>query len=335
MNSDTVSPSPTRRLAVQGLAALAASPLLARAQAVGQSFPNRAVRIVVPYPTGGTNDVLARLVGQKLSDAWGQPVVVENKPGAAGNIGATEVARAAADGYTLLLTNINITSMNPALMTRMPFDPQKDFAPITLLGTTSLMLAVNPNVPVNTVQELIKLLRAKPGRLSYASSGSGSPQHMSAEMFKSVTGTSIVHIPYRGAAPAIADVVGGQVEVIFGVVNQVLPQVRAGRLRALAVTSSKRLPSVPELPTLEESGVKSYESEIWLGLAAPANTPAAIIEKINQDVRKAMEQPDVASKLSGQGVDILLSTPDQMRQRAAVDLERWSSIINKMGIKSE
>lgn len=335
MKNDTVSLSPTRRLAVQGLTALAAIPLLARAQAPGQSFPNRTVRIVVPYPTGGTNDVLARLVGQKLSDAWGQPVVVENKPGAAGNIGAAEVARAPADGYTLLLTNINITSMNPALMQRMPFDPQKDFSSISLLGTTSLMLAVNPNVPVNNVQELIKLLRAKPGRLSYASSGSGSPQHMSAEMFKSVTGTSIVHIPYRGAAPAIADVVGGQVEVIFGVVNQVLPQVRAGRLRGLAVTSSKRLASAPELPTLEESGVKSYESEIWLGLAAPANTPAAIIEKINQDVRKAMEQPDVASKLSGQGVDILLSSPDQMSQRAALDLQRWTAIIKKMGIKSE
>ena len=335
MKSHTVSISPARRLAVQGLVALAAIPVLARAQGAAQSYPNKPVRIVVPYPTGGTNDVLARLVGQKLSEAWGQPVVVDNKPGAAGNIGAAEVARAPADGYTLLLTNINITSMNPALMPRMPFDPQKDFAPITLLGTTSMVLAVNPQLPVKNIPELLNLLRAKPGRLSYASSGSGSPQHMSAEMFKAMTNTSIVHIPYRGAAPAITDVVGGQVDLIFGVVNQVLPQVRAGRLRPLAVTSNKRLPSVPELPTLDESGVKSYESEIWLGLAAPANTPAAIIEKINQDVRNAMAQPDVVSKLSAQGIDPVLSSPDQMRQRAAQDLKRWTSIIRKMGIQSE
>ncbi len=335
MKNHAVSILPTRRLAIQALVAMTALPNLARAQGAAQVYPNKPVRIVVPYTTGGTNDVMARLVGQKLSEAWGQPVIVDNKPGAAGNIGSAEVARAPADGYTLLLTNINVTSMNPALMTQMPFDPQKDFAPITLLGTTSMILAVNPQLPVTNIQELLKLLRSKPGNLTYASSGSGSPQHMSAEMFKAMTKTSIVHIPYRGAAPAIADVVGGQVDVIFGVANQVLPQVRAGRLRALAVTSSKRLPSAPELPTLEEAGVKSYESEIWLGIAAPANTPVAIVEKINQDIRKAMALPDVLSKLSAQGIEPLLSSPDQMRQRAAQDLQRWTSIIKTMGIRSE
>ena len=324
-----------RRHALQGLVALVALPVLAHAQGAAQPYPNKPVRIVVPYTTGGTNDVMARLLGQKLSEAWGQPVVVDNKPGAAGNIGAAEVARAVADGYTLLLTNINITSMNPALMQNMPFEPQKDFAPITLLGTTSLVLAVNPQVPAKNIEELLKLLRAKPGRLSYASSGAGSPQHMSAEMFKAVTHTSMVHIPYRGAAPALTDVVAGQVDLTFGVINQVLPHVRSGRLRALAVTSSKRLPGVPELPTLDESGVKGYESEVWLGLAAPSNTPATIIDKINQDVRKAMAQPDVVSKLSAQGIEPLVSTPDEMRQRAAHDLQRWTAIIKKMGIKSE
>ncbi|MBL0420730.1 tripartite tricarboxylate transporter substrate binding protein [Ramlibacter sp. AW1] len=324
-----------RRRVLQGLAALAAAPSLLHAQGSAPPYPQKTVRIVVPYTTGGSNDVIARVVGQKLQDAWGQPVVVENKPGAAGNIGAGEVARAPGDGYTLLLTNINITSMNPALIPRMPFDPQKDFAPISLLGTTSMVLVVHPSVPVQNTAELIKYLRERPGKLSYASSGNGSPQHMSAEMFKSMTGTRVVHIPYRGAAPAVTDVVGGQVEMTFGVINQLLPHIRAGRVKPIAVTSSKRLPSVPELPTLDESGVKGYESEIWLGLAAPAGTPAPIIDKINQEVRKIMAEPEIVSRLGGQGIDVLVSTPEQMRQRADQDLKRWSQIIKSAGIQSQ
>jgi tripartite-type tricarboxylate transporter receptor subunit TctC len=324
-----------RCIVLSAAAAVAAVPLLASAQGATAAFPQKPVRIVVPYPPGGTNDVLARVLAQKLQDAWGQPVVVENKPGAAGNIGAAEVAKAVPDGHTLLLTNINITSMNPALVARMPFDAQKDFAPISLLGTTAMALVVHPNVPVKSAQELIRLLREKPGRMSYASSGNGSPQHMSAEMFKAMTATRIVHIPYRGAAPAVTDVVAGQVEMTFGVVNQLLPHIRSGKLRPLAVTTSKRLPSLPDVPTLDESGVKGYESEIWLGLAAPAGTPAAVIERINQDVRKAMSDPEVVTRLAGQGVDVLVSSPEQMRERAAQDLKRWSAIIKTSGIKAE
>lgn len=324
-----------RRAVMCALAAMAAAPSIVSAQGTAAAFPQKPVRIVVPYPPGGTNDVLARVLGQKLQDAWGQPVVVENKPGAAGNIGAAEVAKAAPDGYTLLLTNVNITSMNPALVAKMPFDAQKDFAPITLLGTTAMALVVHPSVPVKTPQELIRLLGEKPGRVSYASSGNGSPQHMSAEMFKAMTGTRIVHIPYRGAAPAVTDVVSGQVEMTFGVVNQLLPHIRAGKLKALAVTTSKRLSSLPDVPTLHESGVKGYESEIWLGLAAPAGTPAAIIDRINQEVRKAMSDPDLVTRLAGQGVDVLVSSPEQMRERAAQDLKRWSAIIQTSGIKAE
>lgn len=334
MKNDTTRARPARRWALLSLGLLAAAPSLLWAQGPAAAFPQRPVRIVVPYTPGGTNDVLARALGQKLSEAWGQPVVVDNKPGAAGNIGAAEVAKAPPDGYVLLLTNINITSMNPALM-RMPFDPQKDFAPISLLGTTAMALVVNPNLPVHDTRELIKYLRDRPGKLSYASSGKGSPQHMSAEMFKAMTGTHIVHIPYRGAAPAVTDVVGGQVEVTFGVVNQVLPHVRAGRLRALAVTTAKRLPNLPDVPTLDESGVRGYESEIWLGLAAPAGTPAPVIEKINQEVHKILAQPDMAARLAGQGIDVLVSTPEQMRARAATDLKRWTSIIQTAGIRSE
>jgi tripartite-type tricarboxylate transporter receptor subunit TctC len=315
--------------------ALAAAGAIMPAAAQQAGFPNKTVRIIVPYTTGGSNDVIARLLAQQLQTQWGQPVVVENRPGAAGNIGSAEVAKAAPDGHTLLLTNINITSMNPALIANMPFDPQKDFAPISLLGTTTLALVVHPSVPANTVADLINLAQKEPGKLNYASSGNGSPQHMSAEMFKAMTRTQITHVPYRGAAPAVADVVGGQVQVTVGVVNQLIAHIRSGRVRALGVTSLKRLAQLPEVPTLDEAGVRGYESEIWLGLAAPGATPAPLIEQINQDVRRAMSNPEVVSRLQGQGIDVLLSTPAQMRQRSLDDLKRWGDIIRSAGIKLE
>jgi tripartite-type tricarboxylate transporter receptor subunit TctC len=320
---------PNRRQII-GLAAAAMSlPALAQTS----SFPQKPVRIVVPYTTGGSNDVIARLLAQQLQEAWGQPVVVENKPGAAGNIGSSDIAKSAPDGHSLLLTNINIVSMNPGLIANMPFDPQKDFAPISLLGTTALALVVHPSVAANNVRELIDLARKEPGRLNYASSGNGSPQHMSAEMFKAMTKTNLTHIPYKGAAPAVNDLLGGQVQVTVGVVNQLMPHIRAGKLKALGVTSRKRLAQMPDVPTLDEAGVPGYESEIWLGLAAPAATPPAIIEQINQAVRKAMASPDVVSKLQSQGIDVLVSSPDQMRQRGLEDLKRWGDIIRTAGIK--
>jgi tripartite-type tricarboxylate transporter receptor subunit TctC len=320
---------PNRRQII-GLAAAAMSlPTLAQTS----SFPQRPVRIVVPYTTGGSNDVIARLLAQQLQEAWGQPVVVENKPGAAGNIGASDIAKSAPDGHSLLLTNINIVSMNPVLIANMPFDPQKDFSPISLLGTTALALVVHPSVPANNVRELIDLARKGPGRLNYASSGNGSPQHMSAEMFKAMTKTSMTHIPYRGAAPAVNDLLAGQVQVTIGVVNQLIPHIRAGKLKALGVTTRKRLAQMPDVPTLDEAGVPGYESEIWLGLAAPSATPPAIIEQINQAIRKAMATADVISKLQSQGIDVVVSSPDQMRQRGLEDLKRWGDIIRTAGIK--
>jgi tripartite-type tricarboxylate transporter receptor subunit TctC len=215
----------------------------------------------------------------------------------------------------------------------MPFDPQKDFAPISLLGTTALALVVHPSVPANNVRELIDLARKGPGRLNYASSGNGSPQHMSAEMFKAMTKTSMTHIPYRGAAPAVNDLLAGQVQVTIGVVNQLIPHIRAGKLKALGVTTRKRLAQMPDVPTLDEAGVPGYESEIWLGLAAPSATPPAIIEQINQAIRKAMATADVISKLQSQGIDVVVSSPDQMRQRGLEDLKRWGDIIRTAGIK--
>lgn len=320
---------PNRRQIISLAAAAMSLPALAQTS----SFPQRPVRIVVPYTTGGSNDVIARLLAQQLQEAWGQPVVVENKPGAAGNIGSSDIAKSAPDGHSLLLTNINIVSMNPGLIANMPFDPQKDFAPISLLGTTALALVVHPSVAANNVRELIDLARKEPGRLNYASSGNGSPQHMSAEMFKAMTKTSLTHIPYRGAAPAVNDLLAGQVQVTVGVVNQLIPHIRAGKLKALGVTSRKRLAQMPDVPTLDEAGVPGYESEIWLGLAAPAATPPAIIEQINQAVRKAMASADVVSKLQSQGIDVVVSSPDQMRQRGLEDLKRWGDIIRTAGIK--
>jgi tripartite-type tricarboxylate transporter receptor subunit TctC len=320
---------PNRRQIIGFAAAAVSLPALAQTS----SFPQKPVRIVVPYTTGGSNDVIARLLAQQLQEAWGQPVVVENKPGAAGNIGSADIAKSAPDGYSLLLTNINIVSMNPGLIANMPFDPQKDFAPISLLGTTALALVVHPSVAANNARELIDLARKGPGRLNYASSGNGSPQHMSAEMFKAMTKTSLTHIPYRGAAPAVNDLLAGQVQVTVGVVNQLIPHIRAGKLKALGVTSRKRLSQMPDVPTLDEAGVPGYESEIWLGLAAPAATPPAIIEQINQAVRKAMATADVVSKLQAQGIDVLVSSPDQMRQRGLEDLKRWGDIIRTAGIK--
>jgi tripartite-type tricarboxylate transporter receptor subunit TctC len=320
---------PNRRQIISLAAAAMSLPALAQTS----NFPQKPVRIVVPYTTGGSNDVIARLLAQQLQEAWGQPVVVENKPGAAGNIGSSDIAKSAPDGHSLLLTNINIVSMNPGLIANMPFDPQKDFAPISLLGTTALALVVHPSVAANNVRELIDLARKGPGLLNYASSGNGSPQHMSAEMFKAMTKTSLTHIPYKGAAPAVNDLLAGQVQVTVGVVNQLMPHIRAGKLKALGVTSRKRLAQMPDVPTLDEAGVPGYESEIWLGLAAPAATPPAIIEQINQAVRKAMATADVVSKLQAQGIDVLVSSPDQMRQRGLEDLKRWGDIIRTAGIK--
>lgn len=322
---------PSRRHVLAMAASIAFLPSVMAQTLTG--FPKKQVRLVVPYPPGGSNDVIARLLAQKLQDFWGQPVVVENKPGAAGNLGSAEVVRSAADGHTLLLTNTNIAAMNPALIERMPFDPQKDLAPISLLGTSSLVMVVNTNVKAQNVQQLIELARSQPGKLTYASGGNGSPQHMSAEMFKNMTKTSLLHIPYRGAAPAIVDLLGGQIDVFIGVINQLLPHIRSGRVRPLAVTGVRRVPTLSEVPTMEEAGVRGYESDIWLGLVAPAGTPTPLIDDINRSVNQVMSQPDVKTKLAEQGIEVLLSTPAQMAKRGSDDLQRWTGIIRAAGIK--
>lgn len=298
-------------------------------------FPSRPVRLVVPYTPGGSNDVIARLLGQHLSVSWSQPVIVDNKAGAAGNIGSDFVAKAPADGYTLLITNNNTMSINPVLFPKLPFDAEKDFEQVTLLGTVPVLLVVNPNLKVTTVKELIALAKSQPGRLSYASSGVGSPQHMAAELFKSMTATHILNIPYKGAASAVTDLLGGQVDMQFGAINSLLPHVRSGRLRAIGVAGARRADLLPDVPTIAEAGVPGFETDIWLGLAAPAKTPRPVIEKINREVRRILALPDVRDKLAEQGIYAQTSSPADMAALAAVDRKRWDHVIKNAGLKPE
>ncbi len=296
------------------------------------NYPDGVVTLIVPFTTGGSNDVLARTIGQKLSEDWGEAVVVENRPGAAGNIGGDAVAKADPDGQTLLIAANNLLTMNPHIYSNMPFDAQADFAPITVLGWVPVALVVNPNVPVNTVAELIEYAKANPGELNYASSGAGSPQHMSAELFKSMAGVDMLHVPYRGAAPAITDLLGGQVDVLFGPINSLLPHVRSGDLKALGVTGPEEIPQLPGVPPIADT-VEGYNSDIWIGLVAPDGTPDAVIEKINQGVVAALQMEDVRKSLANQGI-----TPDgtsvaEFQELLAADYERWGEVIEEADIR--
>jgi tripartite-type tricarboxylate transporter receptor subunit TctC len=312
--------------------ALLAVPLSAAAQA----FPSKPIKIVVPFTPGGSNDVLARAIGDKLSASFSQPVVVDNKPGASGNIGSDLVAKAPPDGYTLLIAANNIMSMNPALFAKMPFNSVKDFESVTLLGVVPVVLAVNADaVKATSVKELVALAKAKPGGMRYASSGKGSPQHLSAELFKSMTGTDIVHIPYKGAAPAVTDLVGGHVEMQFGAINSLLPHIKSGKLRALGVASAQRVPSLPDVPTISEAGVQGYESDIWIGLVAPAKTPTPIVNLLNAEIKKALAAPDVRQKLAEQGIEPKTSSPSEMAKLVTDDLKRWSRVVKDAGIQPE
>jgi len=309
--------------------------LLQDPAAQSQAYPAKPIRFVVPFTPGGGNDVLARTIGQKLYEAWGQPVIVDNRPGAAGNIGAELVAKAAPDGYTFLIAANSILAINPTLYDKAPFDPVKSFVPVTLIGAVPIVLVVNPSVPASSVNELVALAKSKPDGLSYASSGSGSPQHLSAELFKSMAGVKIVHVPYKGAAPAVTDLLGGQVQMLLGPINSVLPHVKRGRLRALGVATTKRLAYLPDLPTIAEGGVPGYWSDIWFGLVAPAGTPKEVVDKLNREIAKILVQSDVKEKLVAQGIEPLTSTPEEFATLIKTDLARWAKVIKDSGARAE
>lgn len=299
-----------------------------------QDYPSRPIHIVVPLPPGGSNDVLARILGQKMSESFGQPVIVDNKPGAAGNIATDFMAKAEGDGYNIAVAPNQTVAVNPVLYPKLPFDVLRDLQGITLMGRVPMVLVVSSKVAANSVGELIALAKAAPDRLSYASAGSGSPQHMAAEVFKSMTATRITQIPYKGSAPALVDVLGGTVDVMFCPINSALPHIRSGKLRALGTTGTKRLTLLPDVPTIAET-VPNYESDIWIGMVAPAKTPPAIINKLNAELRRSLALPDVRDKLADQGIYAETSTPAEFSRLIASDQKRWAAVIKAANIQPE
>jgi tripartite-type tricarboxylate transporter receptor subunit TctC len=299
------------------------------------TYPSKPIRIVVPYPPGGFNDTLGRTLAAKLQDAWGQPVVVENKPGANTVIGTDAVAKAVPDGYTLLVVAFPF-AVTPSLIRDMPYDTLRDFAPVALCAQSPNILVVNPQVlPVKTVGELIALAKSKPDGLTYASTGNGSSNHISMELFKSLAGVKLVHVPYKGSAPAVVDMLGGQVDAMFDNAPNVMPQVRAGKLRALAQSGAVRSPVAPDLPTVAESGVPGYEVTVWFGLVAPAGTPREIVARLNAEVLKVLAMPDVRERFLAQGVEPLGSTPEAFGLHIRAQMEKWSKVVRDAGVKPD
>jgi tripartite-type tricarboxylate transporter receptor subunit TctC len=313
------------------LLALAAASLLCVA-AHAQTFPNRQVTIVVPFPPGGGTDTGGRILAEQLGKRWGQTVIVENKGGAAGQIGADLVAKARPDGYTLLLGNIGTQAINPALYAKMPYDPDKAFAPVAMVVELPLAMMVNPQVLAKTAQEFVALAKTQPGKLSYSSSGAGGAPHLAAEMFKSQSGTFIVHVPYRGGGPAVQDLIAGHVQLSFMTVLEASGNIKAGKLKALAVTSGQRVPALADVPTLAESGLTGFNSISWLGLLAPAGTPAEIVEKVSSDVRAVMADDAVKARFVGLGGVPRTTTPREFEQLIAADKKRYAEIIRERKI---
>lgn len=303
--------------------------------AAAQTWPTKPIRLIVPYPPGGTTDLLGRGIGQKLSASLGQQVVVENRPGAGGSIGAGLVAKSNSDGYTLLLGTIATHAINPNLYPDNPYDPLTDFAPVVLVATMPNLLVVNPSVPAKSVRELIALARSKPGELAFASAGSGTTQHLSGEIFKKMAGIDMLHIPYKGNAPAVTDLVGGQVQVMFDNIPISLQQVRAGKLRALAVTGPKRSGVLPDVPTIAEAALPGYSVTSWFALFAPAGTPAAIVTRLNKETNKALADKVLRQQLVNQGIEPSSGTPGQLAAHIRAELTRWKKIVAESGARVE
>jgi tripartite-type tricarboxylate transporter receptor subunit TctC len=312
-----------------------AGSLLTTLSAQAQAFPNKPIRLVCPFPPGGAVDIASRAIAQELSKNLGQPVTVDNKPGAGGNIGGAEVARATPDGYTIFMTTSGIQAINPALYAKMPFDPNKDLTPITALVSLNNVLVLHPSVKANSVTEVIALAKAQPGAINYASSGSGTSIHMSGEMFKSLTNVNMTHIPYKGSAPAINDLLGGQVMMMFDNIPSAIPHIKSGKLRALATTGAKRDPLLPDLPTLAEAGVAGYESGVWFGLAVPANTPRDVVMKLNAEANKGIKSPEFVKRMTDLGYIIMGTSPETMAEMNKAEVQRWGPIVKASGAKAD
>jgi len=301
--------------------------------ASAQTYPTKPIRLVVPFPPGGATDILARDVAQKLTEAWGQQVIVDNRPGAGGNIGSELVAKSAPDGYTLEMGTVGTHAINASLYAKMPYDHVKDFVPVILVAGVPNVLVVNPAVPANSVAELIAYAKANPGKLNFASSGNGTSIHLSGELFKFMAGVQMTHVPYKGSAPALQDLIGGQVQLMFDNLPPSLPQIKAGKLRALAVTSLARAPALPDVPTMAEAGLPGYEASSWFGVLAPAGTPPAIVTKLNAEIAKWLATPEAKEKLSKQGANAAGGTPEDFAKHIAAETAKWAKVVKDSGAK--
>jgi tripartite-type tricarboxylate transporter receptor subunit TctC len=320
------------RAFLAGAGFIAAWPAVAAQPAAG--YPVKSIRLIVPYGTGSTTDTLARVVAQKLNESWGQPVVVDNRGGAGGNIGTEMVARATADGYTLLMT-AGSHALNPALYGKLGYDPIKDFAPITLAGSAPQLLIASAGLPASSVKELIALAPGKPGELRYGSGGNGSPSHLAMELFRSMAKIEMVHVPYKGGDPVLIALLSGEIHLYFGNIRAMMPHVRAGKLKALAVSSAKRSAAAPGVPTIAESGVPGYGVVAWWGLLAPAATPRAIVTQLNKEISRHLREPALRDKLAAVGIETVASSPEEFDAFIRKELATWTKLVKTAGIRAE
>ena len=303
--------------------------------AFAQAYPNKPIKMIVGFPPGGGTDVVARVISAKVQEWWGQPVTVENRPGATGTIGADYVAKSPADGYTLLMGHVNSTGLAPNLFPKLPYDPIKDFAAVAYVGYVPNVLAVHPSIPAKSVKELVALLKANPGKYNYASSGNGSTQHIAGEVFKQLTGTSIVHVPYKGSGDAIKDLLAGVVAMNFDTMPPVMPHIQAGKLRGLAISTPRRLAQLPDVPTFAEEGITGFDVTNWYGVMAPAGTPREIVAKLNADINKAMQVPEVRTRLENVGTQLREMSVAEFDAFMKAEVAKYAKIIKDTGVKIE
>ena len=301
----------------------------------GQAYPSRPLRLIVPFPPGGSTDILARALAQKLSEGLAQPVVIDNRGGAGGSIGAEAASKAAPDGHTIMMGHLGTLAVAPAIYKKLGYDPVKSFAPVALMAIVPSVLVVNPQVPVDSAEALIAYARANPGKLTYGSAGLGSTSHLTTEYFKLATGTDILHVPYKGVGPMLTDLVSGQIMMGLNGAPAVMPHVNAGRLRALAVSGIRRLEALPQLPTLDESGVKGFDASGWYGIVAPAGTPRAAIDRLNAEVRRIVATPELRARLDAEGASAAAGTPEEFGAFIAAEIERWGAVLRRAGIEPQ
>jgi tripartite-type tricarboxylate transporter receptor subunit TctC len=317
-------------------AACAALFICAAGAATAQpNYPAKAIRYIVPFPAGGPLDIVARAIGQELSKSWGHPVIIDNRPGAGGNIGADLVARAPADGYTILMGAVSTHAINVTLYDKLPYDPIRDFAPVTLITSVPNVLVLHPSVPAKTVHELIALAKARPGQLNFASGSTGSAGHLAGELFKTMAGVDMVHIPYKGAAPAVVDLLAGHVSLMFDNMSSALPNIKAARVRALAVTTLKRSPLLPQLPTISEAGLRGFDISTWFGIFAPAGTPSDIVAKLNAETVRILNTREMKERLLMLGAEPVGNTPDEFAAFVRLEIQKYAKVIKASGAKAD